>query len=254
MADDKSMTLHLKIWRQTGPTDTGYFMEFEAKNIIGDMSFLEMLDVVNDQLVRSGKEPVEFDHDCREGICGSCALVINGCAHGPETMTASCQLHMRKFKDGETIVIEPFRASAFPIIRDLATNRSALDRIQQAGGYVSVNTGAAQDANCLPVAKTAADQAFAAATCIGCGACVASCKNASAALFTSAKLAHLALLPQGQAERMERTVQMVAQMDAEGFGACSNTGSCSAACPVGISLENIARMNRDFAKASIKHR
>ena len=254
MAEEKGMTLNLKVWRQAGPHANGAFMDYTAENVIPDMSFLEMLDVMNDKLIRDGKEPVEFDHDCREGICGSCSLVINGAPHGPETMTAACQLHMRKYKDGDTIVIEPFRAKAFPILRDLSTNRSALDRIQQAGGYISVNTGAAQDANCIPVPKTMADLSFSAATCIGCGACVAACKNASASLFTAAKLSHLALLPQGQAERVERTVQMVAQMDAEGFGACSNTGSCSAACPVGISLETIARMNRDFAMASLKHR
>lgn len=213
-----------------------------------------MLDVVNEDLVRSGKEAIEFDHDCREGICGACSLVINGNAHGPELATTTCQLHMRKFKDGDSITIEPFRAKSFPVVKDLVVDRSAFDRIQQAGGFVSANTGAAQDANCIPVGKTVADRAFAAAACIGCGACVATCKNASASLFTSAKVAHLGLLPQGQAEREERVLKMVAQMDAEGFGSCTNTGACEAACPVGISLENIAIMNRDFMKASIKHR
>ena len=240
--------------KQWHPQAKGEFQDIEAKNVSPDMSFLEMLDVVNGDLIKSGKEPVQFDHDCREGICGSCSLVINGNPHGPEVATTTCQLHMRKFKDGENIVIEPFRARAFPVIKDLVVDRSAFDRIQQAGGFISANTGAAQDANCLPVGKAVADRAFAAATCIGCGACVASCKNASASLFVSAKISHLGLLPQGQAEREERALKMVAQMDAEGFGACTNTGACSAACPVEISLENIAQMNRDFMKASIKHR
>lgn len=251
---EKGMTLKLKIWRQAGPDAKGSFMDYEAKNVSPDMSFLEMIDVVNDDLTRTGKQPVEFDHDCREGICGSCSMVINGNPHGPETETATCQLHMRKFKDGDSIVVEPFRAKAFPVIKDLAVDRSAFDRIQRAGGYITANTGAAQDANNIPVPKAKADLAFAAATCIGCGACVAACKNASASLFVSAKVSHLALLPQGQAERETRVLKMVAAMDAEGFGACSNTGACSAACPVGISLENIARMNRDFLSASIKHR
>jgi succinate dehydrogenase / fumarate reductase iron-sulfur subunit len=254
MSEAKGMTLKLKIWRQTGPNAPGSFMEHEAKNVVPDMSFLEMLDVVNDDLVRAGQQPVEFDHDCREGICGACSMVINGNPHGPDTMTTTCQLHMRRFKDGDTIVIEPFRARSFPIVRDLVVDRSAFDRIQRAGGYVSANTGAAQDANCIPVPKVKADMAFASATCIGCGACVAACKNASASLFVSAKISHLALLPQGQAERDERARSMVAQMDAEGFGACTNTGACSATCPVGISLENIARMNREYTKASLKHR
>jgi succinate dehydrogenase / fumarate reductase iron-sulfur subunit len=229
-------------------------MEHEAKNVSADMSFLEMLDVVNEELVKSGKEAVEFDHDCREGICGSCSMVINGNPHGPEIKTTTCQLHMRKFKDGDTIVVEPFRAKAFPVVKDLTVDRSAFDRIQRAGGFITANTGAAQDANSIPVPKTNADLAFAAATCIGCGACVAACKNASASLFVSAKIAHLALLPQGQAERDQRALNMVAQMDAEGFGACSNTGACEATCPKGISLENIARMNCDFMSASLKER
>lgn len=253
MADTK-MNLNLKIWKQAGPKDKGSFMEYQAKDISADMSFLEMMDVVNDDLVKKGQEPVEFDHDCREGICGACSMVINGNPHGPEKMTTTCQLHMRKFKNGDSITIEPFRAKAFPVVKDLVVDRSAFDRIQKAGGYISANTGAAQDANNIPVGKTIADRAFSAATCIGCGACVATCKNASASLFVSAKIAHLGLLPQGQAERNERALNMVAQMDAEGFGGCTNTGACEATCPVGISLENIARMNRDFTKASIKHR
>jgi succinate dehydrogenase / fumarate reductase, iron-sulfur subunit len=251
---DQGMTLNLKIWRQAGPHAKGHFMEFQAKNVSSDMSFLEMLDVVNEELIRRGEQPVEFDHDCREGICGACSLVINGNPHGPDMLTTTCQLHMRRFKDGDSIVIEPFRARSFPIVKDLVVDRSPFDRIQAAGGFISANTGAAQDANCIPVPKVKADMAFASATCIGCGACVAACKNASASLFVSAKISHLALLPQGQAEREDRALKMVAQMDAEGFGACTNTGACSAACPVGISLENIARMNRDFMKSSIKRR
>jgi len=254
MANEKTMTLHLKIWRQAGPNAPGSFMNYEAKGVTPDMSFLEMLDVVNDELIKAGQQPVEFDHDCREGICGMCSMVINGAAHGPDKLTTTCQLHMRRFKDGDSITIEPFRAKSFPIVRDLVVDRSAFDRIQKAGGFISNNTGAAQDANAIPVGKVIADQAFASATCIGCGACVAACKNASASLFVGAKISHLALLPQGQAERTERALNMVAQMDAEGFGACTNTGACSAACPVGISLENIARMNHEFTKAAIKHR
>ena len=254
MSADKNMTLNLKIWRQAGPDAKGAFMDFKATDVSPHMSFLEMLDVVNEQLVRAGQEAIEFDHDCREGICGACSMVINGNAHGPDRATTTCQLHMRRFKDGDSIVIEPFRAKSFPIVKDLVTDRSAFDRIQRAGGYISANTGSAQDANNIPVGKSTADQAFASATCIGCGACVASCKNASASLFVSAKISHLALLPQGQAERDERALNMVAAMDAEGFGACTNTGACSAACPVEISLENIARMNREYMRASIKRR
>lgn len=250
----KSITLHLKIWRQKGPNDKGHFMDFTADNVSTDMSFLELMDVVNNRLVKKGELPVEFDHDCREGICGSCGMVLNGEPHGPQKMTATCQLHLRKFKDGETIYVEPFRAKAFPVIRDLAVDRSAFDRIQQAGGYVSINTGNAQDANNIPVPKEDADYAFEAATCIGCGACVAACKNASASLFTAAKIAHLASLPQGQVERENRARSMVAQMDAEGFGACSNTNACSAACPKGISLETIAQMNREYLKAKISEK
>lgn len=250
----KPMTLHLKIWRQAGPQKQGHFMDFEAKNVSEHMSFLEMLDEVNTELIKRGDEPVVFDHDCREGICGSCSMVINGNPHGPNAGTATCQLHMRFFKDGDSVVIEPFRAKAFPISKDLSVDRSSLDRIIQAGGFVSVNTGNAQDANCLPIPKENADRAFAAATCIGCGACVAACKNASASLFTAAKITHLAMVPQGQAERQSRALNMVAQMDAEGFGACTNTGACSAACPKEISLETIALMNRDYLGASIKDR
>lgn len=248
------MNLKLKIWRQKGPNDKGYFMDFLAKDISSDMSFLEMMDVVNEQLIKEGEEPVEFDHDCREGICGSCSMVINGNPHGPDRATATCQLHMRRFKDGDTIVIEPFRAKAFPVIRDLTVDRSAFDRINEAGGFISVNTGSAQDANAILVPKENADLSFAAATCIACGACVAACKNASASLFVAAKIAHLALLPQGQAERGQRALKMIAAMDAEGFGACTNTGACSAACPKEIAQENIARMNRDFFKYSLKNR
>ena len=250
----KTMKVNLKIWKQNGPDDKGHFIDHNADNVSPDMSFLEMMDVVNEELVNDGKEAVEFDHDCREGICGSCAMVINGDAHGPDKATTTCQLHMRRFKDGDTIVIEPWRAKAFPVQRDLVVDRSAFDRIIQAGGFISVNTGNAVDANSIPVPKEDADRAFMSAACIGCGACVAACKNASASLFVSAKLSHLGLLPQGQAERSQRAYDMVAQMDEEGFGACTNTGSCSAACPKDISLENIAQMNRDFLKASLKKR
>lgn len=250
----QEMTLHLKIWKQAGPKDSGHFIEYTAKNIGPDMSFLEMMDVVNDDLIRNGKDPVEFDSDCREGICGSCSMVINGNPHGPDTGTATCQLHMRRFKDGDTVVVEPFRARAFPVVRDLVVDRSAFDRIQQAGGFISVNTGNAPDANSLPVPKPKADEAFAAATCIGCGACVAVCKNASATLFVAAKVTHLALLPQGQAEGKDRVLKMVAQMKEEGFGSCSNTGACSAVCPKEISQDTIAKMNREFLKSSIAKR
>ncbi len=249
---DKKMNLNLKVWKQAGPKAKGYFQEIQAKDVSEHMSFLEMMDVVNENLVRKGEETIQFDHDCREGICGSCSMVINGNPHGPDVKTTTCQLHMRRFKDGDSITIEPFRAKSFPVIKDLVVDRSAFDRIQRAGGYVSANTGSAPDANCIPVPKVSADMAFSSATCIGCGACVATCKNASASLFVSAKISHLALLPQGEAERKERALNMVAQMDAEGFGACTNTGACSAVCPVGISLENIARMNREFIYASAK--
>ncbi|MFM7159416.1 MAG: succinate dehydrogenase/fumarate reductase iron-sulfur subunit [Planctomycetaceae bacterium] len=243
------MSLTLKIWRQAGPKDSGSFSTYRVIGISPDQSFLEMLDVLNEQLVSQGQEPVAFVHDCREGICGSCSLMINGQAHGPERTTTSCQLHMRHFRDGDTIVIEPWRSKAFPVLRDLVVDRSAFDRIITKGGYVSVNTGNAPDGNAILIPKENADKAFEAATCIGCGACVASCKNGSAMLFVSAKVSQLALLPQGGPERMRRVQGMVAQMDAEGFGNCSNTNECEAACPVGISVENIARLNREFIRA-----
>lgn len=245
-ANSQNINLKLKVWRQKSAKDGGAFVEYEAPNVSTDSSFLEMLDQVNERLIKEGQEPIVFDHDCREGICGSCGFMINGNAHGPQKNTTVCQLHMRQFKDGETLVLEPWRAKAFPVIKDLMVNRSAFDRIIEAGGYVSVDTGNARDANSLPIPKPNADEAFASATCIGCGACVASCKNASAMLFTSAKVSHLALLPQGQVERAERVQRMVAQMDGEGFGACTTTGTCSASCPKGISLSNIARMNREL--------
>tara|TARA_B100001287_G_C22651964_1_gene515676 strand:+ start:490 stop:1236 length:747 start_codon:yes stop_codon:yes gene_type:complete len=247
------MKLNLKIWRQKNNNSKGRIQDYELDGVEEDMSFLEMLDHLNDKLLNKGKEPVAFDHDCREGICGSCSLFINGVAHGPERGTTTCQLHMRKFKDGETVYIEPFRANAFPIIKDLIVDRSSFDRIQQAGAYVSVNTsGNTQDANSIPIPKQNADEAFNAATCIGCGACVASCKNSSAMLFTSAKVSQFSLLPQGQVERESRVLNMVNQMDIEGFGACTNTGACEAQCPKGISVKNIARMNREFLMANLK--
>lgn len=247
----KEMTLNLKVWRQNGAGDKGHFEDIKAEGVSPDSSFLEMLDIVNNDLVKEGKEPIAFDHDCREGICGMCSMVINGNPHGPEKSTTTCQLHMRSFKDGDTIAIEPFRAKAFPVIKDLIVDRSSFDRIIQAGGYVSINTGNPQDANAIPIAKENSDEAFNAAACIGCGACVAACKNASAMLFTSAKVSQLALLPQGQPERKRRAQSMVAQMDSEQFGACTNTGACSAACPKDISLINIARLNREYACASL---
>lgn len=245
------ITVHLKVWRQKDNQSKGDFKNYEAKNISTDASFLEMLDAVNEGLVKKGEEPILFDHDCREGICGSCGFMINGNAHGPEKSTTVCQLHMRHFNDGESLTLEPWRAKAFPVLKDLAVDRTAFDRIIKAGGYISANTGSAQDANSILIPKSDADEAFMSATCIGCGACVASCKNASAALFTSAKIQHMALLPQGKVERGQRALDMVAQMDAEGFGACSTTGSCSAACPKDISLINIATMNRELLKATI---
>lgn len=246
------MKLTLKIWRQKNANDKGRLVEYPVSDVSPDMSFLEMLDVLNDELVEKGDDPIAFDHDCREGICGMCSLYINGRAHGPQEAVTTCQLHMRSFKDGETIYIEPWRAKAFPIIKDLVVDRSAFDRIIQAGGYISVNTGAAQDANAIPVPKVDADEAFAAATCIGCGACVASCKNASAMLFVSAKVSQLAILPQGRAEAEQRVLNMVSKMDEEGFGNCTNTGACEVECPKGISLTNIARMNREFLSAAVK--
>lgn len=251
----KPMDLTLKVWRQKNRESAGSMVTYPIKGISPDMSFLEMLDVLNEDLLRSGQDPIAFDHDCREGICGMCSLYINGRPHGPERGTTTCQLHMRHFNDGDTITIEPWRAAAFPVHKDLVVDRSAFDRIQQAGGYVSINTGGVPDANALPIPKTIADKAFDAATCIGCGACVAACKNASAMLFVSAKVSQLAMLPQGKVEAKTRVENMVAQMDVEGFGACSNTGACAAECPVGISLENIAIMNREYlsAKATSEH-
>ncbi len=247
------MKLNLKIWRQKNANTKGKMMDYTIDGIDGDMSFLEMMDVLNEKLINKDEEPVEFDHDCREGICGSCSLQINGEPHGPDRMVTTCQLHMRKFNDGDTIVIEPFRAKAFPVIKDLIVDRSSFDRIQQAGGYISVNTsGNTQDANSIPIEKENADDAFYAAACIGCGACVAACKNASAMLFTSAKISQYALLPQGHVEATERVQNMVRQMDLEGFGNCTNTGACEVECPKGISLENIARMNREYLSAELK--
>ena len=242
------MKLTLKIWRQGGKYK-GEFVQYQLDHVNEHMSFLEMLDVLNEQLIARREEPVAFEHDCREGICGTCSLVIDGRPHGPMKGTTTCQLHMRNYKDGDTIVIEPFRAKAFPVIKDLVVDRSAFDRIIQSGGYVSVNTGQAQDANNIPVGKQVAGKAFDAAACIGCGACVAACPNASAMLFTSAKVSHLALLPQGQVERRQRVLDMVAQMDKEGFGKCSNVTACEAECPKEISVENIARMNREYVAA-----
>ncbi len=242
------MDLKLKIWRQKNAGDKGKIVNYDIKDVSPDMSFLEMLDVLNDELIGKGDDPVAFDHDCREGICGACSLQINGKPHGPDSAITTCQLHMRKFKDGDTVYIEPFRAKAFPVIKDLIVDRSSFDRIQHAGGYISVNTsGNTQDANSIPINKEDADNAFDAATCIGCGACVAACKNASAMLFVSAKVSQFALLPQGQVERKMRAEKMVAQMDEEGFGACTNTGACAAECPKEISLTNIARLNREFS-------
>ncbi len=247
------MNLTLKIWRQKNASDKGKMVTYPVTDISEHMSFLEMLDVLNEQLIEKGEEPVAFDHDCREGICGMCSLYINGEAHGPDRKVTTCQLHMRMFNDGETITIEPFRAKAFPVVKDLTIDRSSFDRIQHAGGYISVNTsGNTQDANALPIPKKNADLAMDAATCIGCGACVASCKNSSAMLFVSAKVSQYALLPQGQVEATDRVLNMVNQMDLEGFGNCTNTGACEVECPKGISLENIARMNREYLKATIK--
>lgn len=246
------MNLTLRVWRQKNSSTTGQFVTYNAKDISPDMSFLEMLDVVNEELIGRGEEQIAFDHDCREGICGMCSLAINGIPHGPHKATTTCQLHMRSFKDGDTITIEPWRASAFPVIKDLVVDRTAFDRIIQSGGYVSVSTGGAPDGNAIPIPKEDADKAFDAAACIGCGACVAACKNGSAMLFVSAKVSHLSLLPQGKVEDTRRVLNMVDQMDAEGFGNCTNIGSCEAACPKEITLDNIARMNRLYLKAALQ--
>ena len=246
------MKLYLKIWRQTDSGSNGSLQNYEIDEITPDMSFLEMMDVLNEKLILEGVDPVAFDHDCREGICGSCSLFINGRAHGPDTGITTCQLHMRKFQDGDSIVIEPFRASSFPVIKDLVVDRTSFDRIQHAGGYISINTsGNTQDANTIPIRKEDADNAFDAATCIGCGACVATCKNASAMLFVSAKVSQFSYLPQGQVEAKDRVLNMVKQMDEEGFGNCTNTGACEVECPKGISIKNIARMNKEFLKAKL---
>lgn len=253
MATKKNINIKLKVWRQKNAKEKGKIVDYKLDNVSTDSSFLEMMDQLNEQLINEKQEPVAFDHDCREGICGMCSMYINGRAHGPETGTTTCQLHMRKFNDGDTIYIEPWRSKAFPVVKDLVVDRSAFDRIQQAGGFVSVNTsGNTIDANTIPIPKDDADKAFMAAACIGCGACVASCKNGSAMLFVGAKVSQYALLPQGKVEATERVLSMVRQMDEEGFGNCTNTGACEVECPKGISLENIARMNREYLKASVK--
>ena len=244
------MRVRLRVWRQASPSDRGRMVEYDAPGISPDMSFLEMLDVVNERLTERGEEPIAFDHDCREGICGSCSLMINGAAHGPMKGTATCQLHMRSFRDGDTIVVEPWRAKAFPVIRDLVVDRGALDRIIQAGGFITASTGGAQDANAILVPKVDADRAMDAASCIGCGACVAACPNASASLFTAAKISHLGSLPQGQPERNARVLSMVEQMELEDFGGCTLYGECQEACPKEISIDTITRMNRDYLKAN----
>ena len=247
------MNLKLKVWRQESNSSRGELKDYNVSEISPDMSFLEMMDVLNEELIERNEDPIAFDHDCREGICGSCSMFINGQAHGPDRLITTCQLHMRKFNDGETIYIEPFRAKPFPVIKDLVVDRSAFDRIQHAGGYISVNTsGNTQDANAIPIEKKDADKAFDAATCIGCAACVATCKNASAMLFVSAKVSQFSLLPQGKVEATDRVLNMVKQMDEEGFGNCTNTGACEVECPKGISLDNIARLNREFVKAKYK--
>jgi succinate dehydrogenase / fumarate reductase iron-sulfur subunit len=251
---EQHLNLTLKVWRQKDAQAKGCFEIYQAKYISTEMSFLEVLDVINEELIHEGKEPITMDHDCREGICGTCGMVINGRPHGPKERTTTCQLHMRSFKDGDTITIEPFRAKAFPVIKDLMVDRSAFDRIIAAGGFISAPTGSPQDANALPVPKTCADLAMDAAACIGCGACVAACPNASAMLFLSAKVSQLGLLPQGQPERLTRVRDMIAQLDAERFGTCTNFAECEAVCPKSVKLEHIARMNRDFIKSSILHR
>lgn len=253
MASKKTINIKLKVWRQKNGSDKGQMVDYSLNNVSTDSSFLEMMDQLNEQLVAEKKEPIAFDHDCREGICGMCSMFINGRAHGPDTGITTCQLHMRMFNDGDTIYVEPWRSKAFPVIKDLVVDRTAFDRIQQAGGFVSVNTsGNTIDANTIPVPKVDADKAFEAAACIGCGACVATCKNGSAMLFVGAKVSQYALLPQGKVEATERVLNMVRQMDEEGFGNCTNTGACEIECPKGISLENIARMNREYLKASLK--
>ena len=249
-----NMNLTLNVWRQNGPDDEGKFVKYDAKNVSEHMSFLEMLDVLNEELVGKNEEPISFDHDCREGICGACGMVINGVPHGPQKLTTTCQLHMRQFKDGEELYIEPWRASGFPTVKDLVVDRSAFDRIIEAGGYISVRSGAPRDANEIPIGKELADLAMDAAACIGCGACVAACPNASANLFVAAKVSHLGLLPQGEVERGERKKKMVAQHDAEDFGGCTNHGECEAACPKGISVDFIGRMNRDFLASMVQSR
>ncbi|MDG2396947.1 MAG: succinate dehydrogenase/fumarate reductase iron-sulfur subunit [Flavobacteriaceae bacterium] len=247
------MNLILKIWRQPNSKSKGKMVTYPVENVSPDMSFLEMIDMLNEKIILKGEDPVAFDHDCREGICGMCSMFINGQAHGPDRLVTTCQLHMRKFRDGDTIIIEPFRANAFPVIKDLVVDRSSFDRIQQAGGFISINTsGNTQDANAIPIEKNDADKAFDAATCIGCGACVASCKNASAMLFVSAKVSQYSLLPQGKVEATHRVLNMVNQMDEEGFGNCTNTGACEVECPKGISLENIARLNREYLISKVK--
>ena len=249
---EKTINIKVKVWRQAGPKAKGAFVTYDLKNISTDSSFLEMLDVLNEQLVANRQEPIAFDHDCREGICGMCSLYINGHPHGPDSAVTTCQLHMRKFKDGETITVEPWRSHAFPVIKDLVVDRRAYDKIMQAGGYVSVNTGGVPDANAIPISKIAADEAMDAASCIGCGACAAACKNGSAMLFVAAKVSQLALLPQGKVEAARRAKAMLGKMDELGFGNCTNTGACAAECPKNISLSNIARLNREFIKAKIK--
>ena len=249
---EKTINITLRIWRQKGPKEKGAFKEYSLQNISTDSSFLEMLDVLNEQLINEGEEPVVFDHDCREGICGMCSLYINGHPHGPDEDVTTCQLHMRKFNDGDVITVEPWRSAGFPVIRDLMVDRGAVDKIMQAGGYVSVNTGGVPDANAIPIPKANADEAMDAASCIGCGACVAACKNGSAMLFVSAKVSQLALLPQGRVEAARRAKAMLSKMDELGFGNCTNTGACEAECPKNVSIANIARLNREFIKAKLK--
>lgn len=247
-----TINIKIKVWRQKGTNEKGFFETYQLDNVPTSASFLEMMDLLNEKLISEGKEPVAFDHDCREGICGACSMFINGRAHGPDNLITTCQLHMRKFKDGETIIVEPWRSKAFPVIKDLMVDRSSFDKLMQAGGFVSINTGGAPDANVIPIHKDIAEEAFDAAACIGCGACVATCKNGSAMLFISAKVSHLSLLPQGRVEAKERVQKMVAAMDELGFGGCSNTGACQVECPKGISISHIARLNREFIKAQLK--